>query len=54
MTNIDKSKAKQLLEIVRDFILRDVVPKDPSGRRDIIETFNQLIQLLEPKWLIYR
>jgi hypothetical protein len=47
MAILDRLKAKQSLRIVRDFILRVIVPDDAKAKIEINEIFNQLLGLLD-------
>lgn len=41
-----KEKAKELLYMVQNFILKEIVPDDVAAKREITEIFNQLISLI--------
>jgi len=49
MNKLDRSKAKQLLRTVRDFILRDVLKDDKSAQYEVTEIFRQLLTLLDQR-----
>jgi len=47
MEKLNAGTAKKLLQLVHHFILREILPDDPTARQQVTDIFNELHNLLQ-------